>query len=107
MPPDPNPHPNPHQIPTSPRDLDQDQDIANLTRHVRALWHHVQRLEGKVTVGANGADVVVRNGGSSITLRYDGTILIKGKDITIEGSGRIAAKASGELTLRGSKVLQN
>jgi type VI secretion system secreted protein VgrG len=40
-------------------------------------------------------------------MKKDGTINIKGKDITIEGSGKINVKASSDMTLKGSKILQN
>ena len=36
-------------------------------------------------------------------MKKDGTIQIKGKDINIEGTGKIVAKASGEMVIRGSR----
>ena len=36
-----------------------------------------------------------------------GTITIKGKDITLDGSGKINVKASGDVIVKGSKVTQN
>jgi type VI secretion system secreted protein VgrG len=42
-------------------------------------------------------------GDASIVMRKDGTIVIKGKDITVEGN----VKASGDVVLKGSKVSQN
>jgi type VI secretion system secreted protein VgrG len=40
-------------------------------------------------------------------MKKDGTIQIKGKDITIVGSGKIGIKASGQMTLKGSKIAEN
>ena len=40
-------------------------------------------------------------------MKKDGTITISGKNITIKGSGKIVAEATGEMTLKGSKILQN
>ena len=37
-------------------------------------------------------------------MKKDGTIVIKGKDITIEGSGKINVKASSDVVIKGSKV---
>ena len=51
--------------------------------------------------------MTLKAGDASITLKKDGTIMIKGKDITIEGSGKINIKASSEITMKGSKILQN
>ena len=40
-------------------------------------------------------------------MKKDGTINIKGKDITVNGSGDITEKASGNMTLKAQKILQN
>jgi type VI secretion system secreted protein VgrG len=54
-----------------------------------------------------GDSVTIKTGSASITMKKDGTIAIKGKDITIEGSGKINVKASGDITMKGSKIKQN
>ena len=54
-----------------------------------------------------GDSVTIKTGSASITMKKDGTIHIKGKDITIEGSGKINVKASGDIVMKGSKILQN
>ncbi|EAU45638.1 hypothetical protein R2601_22132, partial [Salipiger bermudensis HTCC2601] len=46
-------------------------------------------------------------GKASIVMKKDGSITIKGKDISIDGSGKITAKASSDMTLKGSKINQN
>ncbi|MHC9236930.1 type VI secretion system Vgr family protein [Pseudooceanicola sp. 502str34] len=46
-------------------------------------------------------------GKASILMKKDGTITISGKDINITGKGKISAKASSEMTLKGSKINQN
>jgi type VI secretion system secreted protein VgrG len=48
-----------------------------------------------------------QTGDASIILKKDGTITIKGKDITISGSGKINVKASSDVVLKGSKISQN
>jgi len=68
--------------------------------------------DDSLTVGKNlsvtAADsIVIKTGDASITMKKDGTILIKGKDITIEGSGAINVKASKDIVMKGSKILQN
>jgi len=54
-----------------------------------------------------GDEITLKTGDASITMKKDGTIQIKGKDITITGSGKIAAKASGDMVLKGSKIAAN
>jgi len=51
--------------------------------------------------------ITLTTGSASITMKKDGTIVIKGKDITIDGSGEIVGKASKNMTLKGQKILQN
>jgi type VI secretion system secreted protein VgrG len=65
-----------------------------------------------LTVGKNlvieaGDEIVLKSGDASMTMKKDGTITIKGKDITLDGSGKINVKASSDVTIKGSKVSQN
>jgi type VI secretion system secreted protein VgrG len=68
--------------------------------------------DDSLTVGKNlvidaGDSISITTGSASITMKKDGTIVIKGKDITIDASGKINAKASGNIVMKGSKILQN
>lgn len=54
-----------------------------------------------------GDSVTIKTGSASISMKKDGTIFIKGKDITLQGSGKITVKADGEIKMTGSKILQN
>ena len=54
-----------------------------------------------------GDEVSITTGKASIVMKKDGTITIKGKDITIDGSGKINVKASSTITMKGDKILQN
>jgi type VI secretion system secreted protein VgrG len=62
---------------------------------------------GKQLVIDAGEEIVIKAGDASITLKKDGTISIKGKDISLDGSGKINVKAGGDVILKGSKVTQN
>jgi type VI secretion system secreted protein VgrG len=48
--------------------------------------------------------VTIKTGSASITMNKDGTIHIKGQDVTINGSGKIKAQASSDVVIKGSKV---
>lgn len=54
-----------------------------------------------------GDSISLVTGSASITMKKDGTIVIKGKDIQLEASGKINAKASSDVVIKGSKILQN
>jgi len=51
-----------------------------------------------------GEEIVIKTGDASITMKKDGTIHIKGKDIAIEGFGKFMAKCDGPMTLKGMKI---
>lgn len=68
--------------------------------------------DGTITIGKNlaisaGDQITITTGKASITMKKDGTITIAGKDITIDASGKINVKASGNITMKGQKILQN
>jgi type VI secretion system secreted protein VgrG len=65
-----------------------------------------------VNVGANLAIVAADQisltcGSSTLVMKSDGTITMEGKDLTLKGSGKINIDASGEVTIKGSKINQN
>ena len=78
--------------------------VQHLTDVLRVLWREVERLERQVAVSSN--EIVIKTGGASIVLKADGSIAIKGRDITIEASGNVALKAGGNLVLKGSRIVQ-
>jgi type VI secretion system secreted protein VgrG len=51
-----------------------------------------------------GDSVTIKTGSASITMKKDGTIEIKGKDIKIDGSGKVNVKASGNVAIKGTKT---
>lgn len=54
-----------------------------------------------------GDSVTIKTGSASITMKKDGTIVIKGKNITIDDGGKTNIKASSDIVMKGSKILQN
>ncbi|SDG36778.1 type VI secretion system secreted protein VgrG [Pseudomonas benzenivorans] len=68
--------------------------------------------DDSLNVGKNfsldaGDSITLTTGSASITMQKDGTITIRGKDITIDGSGAINIKASKNVVIKGQKILQN
>lgn len=62
---------------------------------------------GNVLAIEAGDEIVLKTGSSSIHMKKDGSITIEGKDITIKASGKVVGHASGNMVLKGSKILQN
>jgi type VI secretion system secreted protein VgrG len=59
---------------------------------------------GKTLVLEVADSITIKTGSASITMKSDGSIGIKGKDIKIEGSGAIDVKASNDIKVKGSKI---
>ncbi|RVB77987.1 MULTISPECIES: type VI secretion system tip protein VgrG [unclassified Mesorhizobium] len=51
--------------------------------------------------------VTIKTGSAEIIMKKDGTITIKGKDITVKGSGKINVNASSDIIMKGSEIKQN
>ena len=67
----------------------------------RASARTTRSRSAKNLVVDAGDSVTIKTGSASITMKKDGTIVIKGKDITIEGSGKINVKASSDIVDEG------
>lgn len=51
--------------------------------------------------------ITLKCGSAEIIMKKDGTINLKGKDISIDASGKISGKASSDIKFKGSKIHQN
>ena len=66
----------------------------------------------QVTVGKKflleAADEIdLRVGSARLLMRKDGTIILTGHNITIQATSKINIKSSGDVIIKGSKVVQN
>ena len=62
---------------------------------------------GKNIVVKAGDSLELVCGAASILLKKDGTVVIKGKDITLDASGKINVKGNSDVVIKGSKLSQN
>ena len=62
---------------------------------------------GKKLVIVAGDEITIQTGDASISMKKNGDITIKGKNLMLDGSGKINVKASSDLVLKGSKVTAN
>jgi type VI secretion system secreted protein VgrG len=62
---------------------------------------------GKKLGAKAGDEISLQCGDASITLKKNGEIVIKGKDIKLDGSGKVDVKAASDLTLKGSSIKEN
>ena len=54
-----------------------------------------------------GDSITIRTGDASITMNKSGDIQIRGKNVNVDGSGKIQITASSDVNIRGSKVTTN
>lgn len=62
---------------------------------------------GKKLVINVADEISIKTGDAMIVMKKNGDITIKGKNITLQGSGKITGKADGDVVLKGSKVTAN
>jgi type VI secretion system secreted protein VgrG len=62
---------------------------------------------GKTLLIDVGDEITIKTGDASITMKKNGDIQIKGKEIKLVGSGKIGIKADSEVNIKGSKVTNN
>lgn len=60
----------------------------------------------KISIKA-GDEIILNTGQASITMKKNGDITIKGKNLSLQGSGNVNVKASGNVVIKGSKVSSN
>lgn len=89
--------------------IDADEDLTTKTKKKTTMESgEDMAIDAKKKMGITVADeLVLKCGEAEIALKKDGTIILKGKDITIDGSGKILIKASGDVNIKGSKVNEN
>lgn len=82
------------------------QTLAYHRKHIQALWAHLERLERFITMHGDGS-FSITVGQSTISLKKDGSVTVRGNHIVVEGSGGILIKTGGTLALKGAKIAQN
>ena len=62
---------------------------------------------GRKLVLQVGEELEILVGQSRLLLKKDGTIIISGRDLSVDGAGKVTIKASSDVVLKGKKILQN
>ncbi|WP_294221606.1 type VI secretion system Vgr family protein [uncultured Shimia sp.] len=97
---------------TQASEIGKDQDVKIGENMVEAVGKDKSATIGEnlnVEVGKKisikaGDEITLTCGKAKFQLKKDGTIVLEGKDISLKGSGKIVGKASGNMTLKGSKI---
>ena len=84
-----------------------DDDAVHMELHSNGSRKAVVKLGSGVEITLQDDEPVVKldvGGNASLTIKKDGTVEIKGKDVTLNASGSMKLEASGQLTLKGATV---
>ena len=87
--------------------IGKDEDLTVEENRQVSVGKNDELKVGKKLLISAADEIVIKAGDASITLKKDGEITIKGKDITLNGSGKINVKASADVVIKGSKVTAN
>jgi type VI secretion system secreted protein VgrG len=88
-------------------DVSKDEEVSIGQKRSHSIGTNDTLSVGKKLAIDAGESVEIVTGSASITMKQDGTITIKGNNITLSGDGDITIKAGGNVVIKGSKVSQN
>jgi hypothetical protein len=71
---------------------------------VQQLEERIAQLEKFIQV--LGDRITVQSGGSSVSVSTMG-VVIAARDVTINASGKVVVKASGDVEIKGARIRQN
>jgi type VI secretion system secreted protein VgrG len=87
--------------------VDKDETLSVMGKRTQTVSKDDQLQVGKRLVITAADEIVLKSGQASLTLKKNGDILLKGKNLQLDGSGKINVKASSDLVLKGSKITGN
>jgi type VI secretion system secreted protein VgrG len=61
--------------------------------------------DGRLAIAGNGSEISITGPAASIVIKRDGSITIKGTQITVDGSAKLELTSSGVVQVRGSQVM--
>jgi phage protein D len=63
------------------------------------------QAEGTLAITGNGSEISITGAAASVVIKQDGSITIKGTQITVDASAKLALTSSGIVQVRGSQVM--
>ncbi len=85
----------------------KDEDVKIGQNRTHDVGKHDSLTVGKTLLIDAGDQITIKTGEASITMKKNGDIQIKGKEIKLVGSGKIGIKADSDVSIKGSKVTSN
>ncbi|HEY0346194.1 MAG TPA: VgrG-related protein [Solirubrobacteraceae bacterium] len=73
--------------------------------NVKATSDFALQADGKLAIKGNGSEISITGAAGSVVIKQDGSITIKGTQITVDASAKLALTSSGIVQVRGSQVM--
>jgi type VI secretion system secreted protein VgrG len=87
--------------------VDKDESLTVAGKRLQTITKDDQLQVGKRLVIDAADEIVLKTGSATLTMKKNGDIVLKGKNLQLDGSGKINVKASSDVVLKGSKVTSN
>jgi type VI secretion system secreted protein VgrG len=87
--------------------VDKDDSLTVAGKRQQTVSKDDQLQVGKRLLIDAADEIVLRTGSATLTMKKNGDIVLKGKNLQLDGSGKINVKASSDVVLKGSKVTNN
>jgi type VI secretion system secreted protein VgrG len=87
--------------------VDKDDTLSVAGQRKQTITKDDQLQVGKRLVITAADEITLETGSAKLIMKKNGDILLKGKNVQVEGSGKINVKASSDVVLKGSKVSSN
>ena len=87
--------------------VDKDETLSVAGQRKQTITKDDQLQVGKKLVITAADEIVLQTGDAKLIMKKNGDIVLKGKNVQVEGSGKINVKASSDVVLKGSKVKAN
>jgi type VI secretion system secreted protein VgrG len=87
--------------------IDKDDSTNVLGQRRQTVSKDDQLQVGKKLVIDAADEIVLKTGSASLSMKKNGDIVLKGKNIKVKGSAKINLEASSDVVIKGSKVTSN
>ena len=87
--------------------IGQDLSLSVAGQATGAVAHDTQLSVGRKLRIEAADEITLVVGQASLVMKKDGTIVLSGKNITLDASAKINVKASGDVVVKGRKIQDN
>ena len=87
--------------------VDKDETLSVVGSRQQTVNQSDNLTVGERLILAAGQELVLQVGDATFTMRKNGDIIVKGNNISIDGSGKVHVKGTSDVVVKGSKIANN